>query len=175
MFGRDPLTLRGRWLLIAVATVLLQFSYWPIVSSVAAASAGVEPPASGGGLMLGLSLAPLLFVLLAFGSRHERAPGAVLKAMGLFIVFAFSLALLDLMVATVAGYSAGAVAAIRREEHHSLRWRAYAAAAATAWVLVLLLVRPDFALVSGSILPFAIVGIVDQLFDDRAAEVDVAP
>lgn len=169
MFGKQPLSQRGRWLVIMLATVALQFSYWSFVAS-AAAGAMEDGPDTGGLLALALGLAPFVFMILAFGSRHPNAPIAVLKAMGLFLVFGAPLGLANVVVGVAAAYGAGGVAALRREpDVHSLRWRVVAVAAMTVY-LVLLLAVPEFQVISGAVLPFMVIGIADTVHETRQAE-----
>lgn len=167
MFGKEPLTHRGRWLVITLATVVMGFSFW---SFVAAARGEADLTADTGLLALGLALAPIVFLVLAFGSRHPNAPIAVLKAMGLFVVVGAPLGLLDVVVGVSAAYGAGGVAALRREpEIHSLRWRIVAVALMTVYLVVIIVV-PDFQAMSGWILPFTVLGIADQIHEARELE-----
>lgn len=173
MFGKDRLSPGGRWLIITLTTVVMQFSYWSFVASVAA-SAVEDAPETGGMLTLALGLAPIVFLVLAFGSRHRSAPMAVLKAMGLFLVVGAPLGLVNVVVGVAAAYGAGGVVALRREEGlHSLRWRAAAVAAMTVYLAVLILV-PEFQLISGAVLPFTVLGIADHVHETRAATADRA-
>ncbi len=162
-----PIDLRRRWIAIIVGTVVLQFTYWPIVGSVAVRAAeGTE--FSPGLLALGLALAPFAFMALAFTSRHPRAATATLKGLGLFILVGLPLiVLLDVMAGAVAGLGAGGAVALRRDEVHSAKARWIAVGVATIYVMVLRLVAVEFALVSGAVLPFAIHGLVDQAAETR--------
>ena len=163
------LSQRRRWLAITLATVAMQFSFWPLLASVAARSTD-SPETSGGLLALGLALVPFVFVVAALGTKHPSTPMAVLKAMGLFIVIGLPVMLLDVLTGTVAGFAAGAVVSLRRDEIYSLKWRWIAVGASTAYVFLLRLVVPSFAIMSGAALPFAIHGIVDQTIEAREAE-----
>ncbi len=83
-----PLTLRGRWLAITAATGVLQLSYWLVVVGTSSVDgAGV------GAIALGLGLVPFVLLATAFGSRHPRAPGAALRAMGWFLLVGLPLGL----------------------------------------------------------------------------------
>ncbi len=166
MVTRKPLDSRGRWLAITAATVVMQFSYWPMVFAVAASTD--DEVVGAGALVLGLALMPAVFLVAAFASRHDRAPGAVLKAMGLFILIALPIGLLDIVVGASVGFAAGGAVSLRREEAvPSRRWRWYAVGGVGLWILLLLFVVPSFAVMSGAILPFAVHGIVDQAIEDR--------
>ena len=171
MISAEPVDLRRRWLVITLATVVMQFAYWPIALGAGLASETDETlaGASGGLLALGLAMVPFAFMALAFGSRHLRAPGAVLRAMGLFLLVGLPLAvLLNTVVGTMAGLAAGGVVALRREDDvHPVRWRWWAVVAATVYLMVLLVVAPEFALISGAVLPFTVLGLVDQAAETR--------
>jgi hypothetical protein len=170
LFSREPLTPRRRWGVLTAATALMFLSYSSIVESLGAGDA------DGAGLLwLGMAVVPFVFLVLAFGSRHPRAPGATGKAMGLFLLVALPLGLANVVAGLVAGFGAGAVIALRPDEGvTSYRRRWIAVASATVYVLVLLLlssqvpVLAPFAVVSGAVLPLAVVGIADEISTDQA-------
>lgn len=171
MFSERPLESRGRWIALALATVVLQFAYWPTVAAVIA-----EEPDDLSGLWLGLAFTPMVFLVLAFASRHPRAPGATGRAMGLFLLVGLSIGLVNVVVGLTAGFGAGAVAALRRDpEQHGLRARIIAVVAASIYLLVLTVLSTvfgglgEFALVSGAVLPLAVVGLADEVSEARAA------
>ena len=169
MFSSRPLSSRGRWFALSVATVVLQFAYWPIVSSMVVTGSGLED-----GLWLGLGVTPLVFLVLAFLSRNPRAPTASLAAMGL------SVGLASIVLGLAAGFGAGTVVALRREpDQHPLKARWIAVAAASAYLLVLLGLSTlldgagEFAMMSGAFIPLAVVGIADEVSaSKREAEAD---
>lgn len=167
MFGQEPLSPGGRWLVISLATVALQFSYWSFVES---SRRGMSGEGSLGLLALGLGLAPMVFLVVAFGSRHPNAPLAVLKAMGLFVVVGAPLGLVDVVVGVSTAYAAGGAAALRREpEVHSLRWR-IGAVVLLGIYLVLIIVARDLQRMSGAVLPFMVLGIADSVHETRVTE-----
>ncbi len=170
MFSKRPIDARGRWIALAVTTVVLQFAYWPIVASVLG---GEE--ATSAGLWLGLGITPLVFLILAFVSRNQRAPGATGRAMGLFLLLALSLGLINIVVGLTAGFGAGAAAALRREpDLHGLRARAIAVVGVSVYLLVLQMlagISPgfgQFAIMSGAVVPLAVVGLADEVSEVRA-------
>jgi ABC-type microcin C transport system permease subunit YejE len=114
---------------------------------------------------------PLVFAVLAFGSGHPRWPGAVLRAMGLFIVLGLPLAAWSVIVGVAAGYAAGAVTAMRpMDEIEDVgKARTIAAAVITLYLAILLAVAPGFAVVSAAVLPFAAIAFADQVTETRAA------
>ncbi|MFA9430904.1 hypothetical protein [Egicoccus sp. AB-alg2] len=163
LFSSRPLSSRGRWLAILAASAVLQVAYWPIIFALGASHAGDPVPVEL--LLFGLAFVPASFLVLAFTSRHRRAPGAVLRAMGLFLLVGLPVALLNPVVGLVAGFGAGGIATLRAPSDSRLRPRAIAVAAASVYALALLTVGPDelFALLSAAALPFAVVGIADEI------------
>jgi hypothetical protein len=169
VFSKRPIDARGRWAALTLATVVLQFAYWPMVGSVIAGEAQ-----GSGGLWLGLAVTPSVFLVLALTSRHPRAPGATARAMGLFLLIGLPLALVNIIVGLTAGFGAGAVAALRREEDvHDRRTRVIFVLGASVYLLTLATLTSligglgDFAVVSGAVLPLAVVGLADELSEAR--------
>lgn len=164
----DGVDLRRRWLVIALATAVMQFAYWPMVASLGTRADGATAVAQGP-LAFGLAIVPFAFMVLAFGSRHDNPATGTLKAMGWFLVLALPVVVIvDPMVGIVSGLTAGATSALQAEEHvHSIRWRWIAVGVVTVYVFVLLLVAVEFAIVSGAVLPFTVHGLVDQAAETR--------
>ncbi len=167
MLPTGPLSSRRRWISLTAATVVMQFAYWFVHIGVDAQ----EPDL----LWFGLAVTPLVFLVLAFASGHPHAPGATGRAMGLFLLVALPLALLDLRMGLVAGFGAGAVLTLRSDPQvHSQRTRAIAVAGASVYILALLLLQGlvpilgPFAVMSGAVIPLAVVGIADELSEGAA-------
>lgn len=159
-----PLGSRRRWLSLTAATVVMQFAYWPVIASLGTGDTG-----QAGLLWFGLAIVPFVYLVLAFASGHRRAPGAAGLAMGLFLLVALPVGLLDLLTGLVAGFGAGAVLALRFDpEQHSRRNRVIAVAAASVYVLALNLLQGllpafgPFAIMSAAVIPMAVVGIADE-------------
>ncbi|MFA9446439.1 hypothetical protein [Egicoccus sp. AB-alg6-2] len=168
LFGGGELSPRRRWLAIIAASLVMQFAYWPIVTALGASHAGDPVPADL--VAFGLALVPLTFLVLAFGSRHRGAPGAVLKAMGLFLLVGLPVVLLNPVVGLFAGFGAGGVVAQRRLGGVGLRTRIVTLVVASAYVLLLIAIgATDFAIVSAAALPLATTGIADEITLGRAA------
>ncbi len=70
-------------------------------------------------LAVGLALVPVVFLVLAFLSRHPRAPNAVLYAMMLSLMIGVPLAAFDVVAALTLGFGAGGVVALARLEDDS--------------------------------------------------------
>ncbi len=163
---RGELSLRGRWLAIIAATAAQQFSYWFVLEGTANAEAG------GVGLLaLGLALVPFVFMVLAFGSRHPNPPSAILRAMGWFIVVGVPVGLFSTVLGVAVGASLAGVVTLAPLGHVDTRRARYLAVLGLAgYLIVLLVVSPGFAIISGAVLPFAVHGLVDQAIEERAAE-----
>jgi hypothetical protein len=163
----DVLPPKRRWLAIMLATFVELFSYWLMLFADLATQVDadvVNPPESGAGaFFLGLGLMPFAFIVLAFGSKHRNAPGAVAKAMIVSLLFGLALALFALPVGLVAGFGAGGVFALRLDEPHRPRLRWTMVAGATLYMFVVLLISPEAGLFAGGFLPFAAVGFADML------------
>ena len=161
LFGKEPLTPKGRWVVVAAATGLLQVSYWPVVAGVMLVDRA--DPAVDAALVLGLSAVPFVFMVLAFGSRHPRAPSAVLRAMGLFVLVALPLGLVHVALGLTAGYAAGGIASLRPGENVGThRPRVIAVVATTTAVALVTAAALEAGLVLGAVLPFVALGIVDR-------------
>jgi hypothetical protein len=157
-------------LAIAATTVLLQFSYWPILMG---ATGLFLEERSLGPVYLGLALVPFVFLLVAFASRHPRASGAVLRAMGLFIVVALPIgATVGPVLGVPAGFAVGGITALRPPDGFSRvgRARGIAVLAGLVYLTVMAAVAPLFAAFVGAVLPFAVLGLADQALEWRAQE-----
>ena len=166
LFGSEPLTPKRRWVVVAVATGLLQVSYWPVVAAsmlVDRADAAVDAA-----LVLGLSAVPFVFMALAFASRHPRAPWAVLRAMALFVLVALPLGLIHVALGMTAGYGTGGIAGLRPGEGVGThRPRVVAVVAATTAVALVTAAALEAGLVLGAVLPFVALGAADRLAESH--------
>jgi len=169
--GVGPLTPQRKWRAITLATLLLVPAYWALLAGVvSAASTRGNAPKAGPPIALGLCLIPFVFVVLAFLSEHPRAPGAVVKAMGLALVVGIPVSALaqDAVTGLVAGVGAGGVVALRPDVSHNWKARALAVAAASIYVFVLVRVAGDLVLLMAPILPFTSIGVADHLSERRS-------
>jgi hypothetical protein len=171
--GMQPLSPQRKWRAIVIATLLLVPAYWSLLVGIVSAApdteGGVANPAAA--IALGLSLIPFVFILLAFMSEHPRAPGAVLRAMGLSLLVGIlvSAAAADVVSGIVAGVGAGGIVALRADDGHSWQARAVAVAAATLYVFVLVRVAGPIVLLPAPIFPFTGIGVADHLAERRHA------
>jgi hypothetical protein len=168
--GMEPLAPQRKWLTITLATLLLVPAFWSllaaqVVSANTAGRGGGGGPDATAALALGLALLPFVFLVLAFMSAHPRAPGAVLRAMGLALVVGIPVSALagDAVTGIVAGVGAGAVVALRADEGHSLKRRAWAVTIASLYTFALLRTVGAMALLAAPILPLTGIGIADHV------------
>lgn len=172
VFPAGPAGPGTRWKAIAAGTAVAQFSYWPAVSAVVGAPDGAADGTRM--LTLGFAVMPLVFITVAFGSRHPRAPAAVLRAMGLFIVVGLPLALWHVVVGLVAGYGAGTIAALRRPEGiRSHVDRAVAVTLAGVYVFIAGAVATGVGLFVGALVALPAVGVADGLAVRRRGDAEV--
>ena len=112
-----------------------------------------------------------MFVALAFLSENPRAPAAVVKAMGLFLLVGIPVSAIaaDAVTGIVAGVGAGGIVALRADDAHNWRARALAVLAATAYTFVLVRTAGAITLLSAPVFPFTALGIADHLSEQRRA------
>jgi hypothetical protein len=165
-----PLAPRRKWRAITIATLLLVPSFWAVIAGlVAAVSEDTDAPAPGPFIAFGLALVPFVFVALAFLSEHPRAPGAVVKAMGLSLLVGISVSALatDGVTGLVAGMGAGGIATLRNDTGNAWKARTIAVIAVTAYVFIMVRVAGDIALLLAPTLPFTCLGVADHLSELR--------
>ncbi len=169
--GVAPLSPERKWKTITLATLLLVPAYWTLLAGIvsAASKPGKGAPNPGAALAFGLAVVPFVFVVLAFMSQHPRAPGAVLKAMGLAVLVGVPVSALaaDAVTGIVAGVGAGGIVALRSDPCHSWRARAVAVIVAALYTLVLVRTSSALALLPAPIFPFTGIGIADHLSERR--------
>jgi hypothetical protein len=137
---------------------------------VAGASEGTEgEPNAAAAITLGLALIPFVFIVLAFMSQHPRAPGAVLKAMGLSLLVGALVSAFadDAVTGIVAGVGAGGIVALRADDDHRWKARALGVAVATAYTFVLVRTLGALVLLPAPVFPFTSIGIADHLSERR--------
>jgi hypothetical protein len=168
--GAVPLSPRRKWRAILLATLLLVPGYWALLAGLVSVASDREggPPA-GPLLAFGLSLVPFVFITLAFLSEHPRAPGAVLRAMGLSLLVGIPVSALaaDAVTGLVAGIGAGGATALRKDDPADWKARALAVGLATVYTFVTLRTVPDAAVLLAPALPFTSIGVADHLAEWR--------
>jgi hypothetical protein len=171
-----PLPPQRKWRAITIATLVLVPAFWSLMAGLVALAtddADAAEPAglnSAAAVAFGLAVLPFVFVVLAFLSEHPRAPGAVLRAMGLSLLVGVLVTSFagDPVTGVVAGVGTGGVAALRMDADHSVRDRALAVLAVSAYTLALVHTVGGLALLPAPIFPFTAIGIADHLSERRA-------
>jgi hypothetical protein len=177
--GIEPLSPQRKWRAITIATLILVPAFWALLAGLVAA--GSDDPASGpnpaAAITLGLALIPFVFIALAFLSAHPNPAGAVLKAMGWFLLVWIPVSALagDAVTGIVAGMGAGGITALRADDVHNWRARALAVFAASIYTFVLVRTVGAFALLPAPIFPFTGIGVADHLSEGRHDREAVAP
>jgi hypothetical protein len=175
----EPITIKQRWQAITLATLLLVPAFWALLAGAVALAndddSGVANPDAA--IALGLALLPFVFVILAFVSGHRRAPGAVLRAMGLTALVGITASAIaaDAVSGVVAGVGAGGVVALRMDPPSTVRLRAAAVGVAVAYTFVLARVASVLALLPAPIFPFTAIGVADHLAERRAMSSALVP
>jgi hypothetical protein len=167
--GIEPLSPQRKWQTITVATLLLVPAYFSLLAGLVA-EASDAPEAQAGApnvaaaFALGLALVPFVFIVLAFMSGHPRAPGAVVKAMGLALLVGIPVSALagDAVTGIVAGVGAGGIVALRADTGHSWKARAVAVLAASVYSFVLVRTAGPIALLAAPVLPLTGIGVADH-------------
>lgn len=155
-------TRRRNWLAIALATIVMMFSYF----AYAAAFVGTEDEPDQVILAyvgLALALAPFVFVVLAFVSHNADAPRRVLWAMGLLMVVGVSLGVVSPVLGAVAGFAVGGAVTLDQPPVDGvMRWRLAAAGFTVVYTLVLLWVVTPAGVFTGGLLPLLMLGFADE-------------
>ena len=157
-----------KWFAISVATLVMMICYTAILFGVAGGLSGEGEESAALALAVGLAGVPLVFLALAFISRHPRAPKATLKAMGLFLVVGIPVSLLSLPAGLVGGFGAGGLVSLRLEETDTIRARVWAVALSAAYIMVVGRIIPPIDALAGSIFPFLALGAADSIMKKRA-------
>jgi uncharacterized membrane protein YccC len=165
----DPITWRRKWTVVVVGSLLTMMSMWSMIIAVAAnGSDSADAPDPAPFAAFGLALVPLVFVAVAFGSRHRRAAGRTVGAMGLFVVVALPLGLLDSTTGLVAAFGIGCAITMRPEPVHRLRGRVLGVALVSVYTLVVVSVAPPLGIALAPLLPLPAVAVADVFMEYRA-------
>jgi hypothetical protein len=177
----EPLSPERKWRAITLATLLLAPATWALLAGlVAVAEEGEAGPQPAAAIAFGLALLPFVYIVAAFASEHPRAPGAVLRAMGLCLLVGIPVSAFaaDAVTGIVAGVGAGGIAALRADVAHDWRTRAVAVAIGAAYAFVLARVAGPAVVLAAPIFPFTGIGLADHYAEwrlARAAELAGSP
>ncbi|OFW65856.1 MAG: hypothetical protein A2Z12_04840 [Actinobacteria bacterium RBG_16_68_21] len=116
----------------------------------------------------GLAIVPFVFVTLAFGSRHPRAPRAVLASLGLWLAISLVLGLLTVGLGISVGFGVAGMFSFRRDPPHSYRTRSWALVAGLFYTVLLAVLAPGLGLFAAGTVPFIAIGFADQYAENRA-------
>jgi hypothetical protein len=167
----EPLSPQKKWRAITLATLVLVPAFWAMLAGLVAVAndEDAREPNAAAGIALGLALIPFAFIVLAFMSQHPRAPGAVVKAMLLFLAVGIPVSAVaaDAVTGLVAGVGAGGIVALRADEGHTWRARAVGVLAACVYAFVLVRTVGALTLVSAPVFPFTSLGIADHFSEAR--------
>jgi hypothetical protein len=169
----EPLSPVRKWRSITLATLVLVPTFWSFLAGFVAIAAADDAADTGpnpaAAIALGLALVPFVFIVLAFTSGHPRAPIAVVKAMGLFLLVGIPASALaaDAVTGLVAGVGAGGIVALRADDAHNWRARALGVLVAMTYTFVLVRTAGVITLLAAPIFPFTAIGIADHLSEQR--------
>ena len=157
---------------ITIATVVLAPAYWAmLIGLIAFASddSDLSDATASGALAFGLAVVPFVYIALAFLSGHPRAPGAVIRAMALFLLVGVivSAVAADAVSGVIAGVGAGGVVALRADLAHAWKHRAAAVAFAAVYAFVLARTVPAAVLAAGPAFPLTAIGMADHWSERR--------
>jgi hypothetical protein len=154
----QPENLKRVWLAIGLGTVVQAVSFGSLLLG-AVASLSDEPEAAGPAFAIGFGLVPIVLVIVAFGSGRFGAAPAVLKGMGLWLLVALPVGLINPVTGMCAGFTAAGAVTLRREEGIAFRPRVAAVIMASGYVTLLVVLLPQAGIFAGAITPlFAIRG-----------------
>lgn len=154
------------WWAIGIGTLLQLISYGAIIVGVVAA-ASEEEIAAGPAFALGFLLVPAVCASVAFISRHERAPMATLKGMGLWIVVGLPLGLVNPVAGIASGFVASGAVTLRPTVLAPGRARTWAVVLTTSYLFALVLILPQAAMLAGALTPLLAVRAAD-IYSERA-------
>lgn len=121
------------------------------------------PEAAGPAFALGFGLVPVVAAIVAFVSGHRSAPKATLKAMGVWIVVALPLALLNPIIGFSTGFAAAGAFTLRPDVLYSGKTRALAVGLLLVYVTVLVFILPQAAMFAGAVTPLLVIRAADVM------------
>lgn len=120
-------------------------------------------------LAVGLSIVPFVFIILAFGTRHPRAPGAVLRALGVWVLVSVAAGWFSFALGLALAFGLGGMLAVRSDELGAQRIRALWLGAAIVYVVILAaLLSTAVGLFAAGTVPLLAIGLADHYTEMRA-------
>ena len=112
---------------------------------------------------LGLTIAPFVFVVLAFVSHNPDAPKHVLRAMAALLLIGLPVGLIDPLLGAATGFAAGGALTLNRPAVGDItRWRIYAVVFCLLYCLALRIVIPPAGVFAGATVPLLLIGFADE-------------
>ncbi|MDH3462113.1 MAG: hypothetical protein OEM32_00615 [Acidimicrobiia bacterium] len=148
----EPQNLRRLWLAIGVGTLVQAISFGSLLLGVVASQSD-EVEAGGPAFAVGFALVPIVFVIVALGSGRVGAAGSVLKGMGLWLLIALPVGLINPVTGLCAGFTAAGAVTVHREERIPFRPRLAAVVMAAGYVTLLLFLLPQAGIFAGAVTP----------------------
>lgn len=159
---------RRKWLAIGLGTFLMMIANALIVYAFVVGSAGSESESPFAALALGLGFVPVVFIVVAFVSKHRRAPTAVLYAMLLSLTVGLPLAALDVVTALTAGFAAGGAVTLAWSDDDSWIARGIAVILVTVYNGILTRQIVEAGILGAAVLPLVVVGVADEITERHA-------
>ena len=151
---------------IFVGTLVQAVSFGSLMIAVYASTSDTGEAASPY-FALGFMLVPIMCAVVAFMSRHPRAPIATLKGMGVWLVIGLPLSLVNPVIGLGAGFTAAGAMTLRPDVLSPGRNRAWAILATALYLAVLLVILPQSAILAGAVTPLLAVRAADLLTERR--------
>lgn len=148
-----------------MGTVILTVAYFAFAYATALPDRLLPLPA-----IIAVSLAPFVFVAVAFISRNPKAPRRVLRAMALLFPIALVVGLLIPIMGAAAGFGVGLALTLNEPGYPDvLRNRLIAVAFAVLYAFLLMVLgATEAGIMTGALLPAVIIGIADEFTVWRA-------
>ncbi len=156
---------RRVWWAIGIGTIVQAVAFGSrLLGTVATQSS--TPEGAGPAFALGFALVPVVCAIVAFTSGHPRAPLATLKGMGIWLVVALPLGLINPVSGLCAGFTASGAVTLRSSGPTSGRVHAAAVVLAAVYVTLLIIIVPQAGIFAGAVTPLLAVKAAD-VFSER--------
>lgn len=151
---------------IAIGTIVQAVSFISFMVGVFASTSD-EAIAAGPAFALGFILVPVVCATVAFVSRHPQAPMATLKGMGAWLVLALPFSLGNPIIGLSVGFAAAGALTLRSDGLRPGRYRMLAVVGTGVYIVVLILILPQAAIVAGAVTPLLAIRAGDLITEQR--------
>ena len=148
----DGPTLRRIWIAIGIGTVVQAVSFGSFLLGVVASTSD-STTAGGPAFAAGFALVPIVCVITALGSGWRNAATSVLKGMGLWLLIALPIGLINPITGLCAGFTASGAVTLFRGEEIPLKPRLAAVVMAAGYVTLLVVILPQAGIFAGAVTP----------------------